>query len=35
MLNQKITNLIVTETGDAAGKVVAFLTNTEIEELAR
>lgn len=35
MQNQKITNLIVTETGEAAGKVLAFLTNTEIEEQAR
>jgi hypothetical protein len=35
MLNQKINNLIVTETGDTSAKVVAFLTNTEIEELMR
>jgi hypothetical protein len=33
MLNQKIANLIVTETGESSSKVIAYLTSTDIEAL--
>jgi hypothetical protein len=33
MLNQKITNLIVTETGESNSKVIAYLTSSDIEAL--
>jgi hypothetical protein len=33
MLNQKITNLIVTETGESSSKVIVYLTSTDIEAL--
>lgn len=35
MLNKKISNLIVTENGKGDGKVLAFLTCADIEELSR
>jgi hypothetical protein len=33
MLNQKVGNLIVTESGESSGKVIAFLTSSDIEAL--
>jgi hypothetical protein len=33
MLNQKITNLIVTETGESSSKVIVYLTSSDIEAL--